>query len=113
MAAYKLMLSTDSFQTFTTTINGIQYRLTLRYFPRAQQWSIDCFNVADQRWVCQGQALALGVPILLEAGEEIVFIVSDNSSLAIDPALDTDMSGRITLWIADNDEETLRAFVPA
>jgi len=113
MALYELRVIDSTFQTFNTLINSINYRITIRYYPVIQQWTIDIYNLLETRWLCQGQCLALGTPLLWESAEDIVFFISDISSLGIDPGLATDMTSRIILWAADNDKETLRAFVPS
>ena len=113
MAMYRLRLVDSLFQTFTTTINNISYRITIKFYPTVQHWTIDVYTITEARQICQGQALSLGTPILWESAEDIVFFITDISSLGVDPGTSVDMSNRIILWAADNDEDTIRAFLPA
>lgn len=109
MAIYNLGTIDHVFQTFNTRLNGITYAISLRFLPNTQHWILDVSTPAGP--LCQGQPCVLGVPILQEAALDVVFFLQDASGESIDPILPNDFGGRITLWIADNDEELLRAFV--
>lgn len=112
MAYYRLQLVNSTLQTFNTVINNINYRFTVKFYPSTSHWTVDLYNVTEARWICQGQALSLGTPILWESAEPIVLFLTDVSSLGVDPSISSDMFNRIILWAADNDETTLRTFVP-
>jgi len=112
MATYRLRLVDSLFQTFNTTINNISYRITIKFFTTVKHWTLDVYNVTEARQICQGQALSLGTPLLWESAEDLVFFITDISSLAIDPGTSVDMANRIILWAADNDDDIIRTFLP-
>lgn len=113
MAVYRLATINHGYQTFNTSVNDTSLRITLRFMPSVSMWLLSVFNITEAEWLCQGQPVALGTPLLSDAGHDFVFFIEDNSSLNIDPIEAEDFASRITLWVADNDQEILRAFLPA
>lgn len=113
MAMYKLGVVDLVFQTFTTKFNSDDMLITIRYLPAVSQWIVSVKNLSTSETLCDGTALVLGVPCLQESAYGFVLFIEDSSGYDVDPCLAEDFGTRLTLWMADDDEELLRAFLPA
>ena len=60
---------------------------------------MDVYEPVTQRQICQGQALACGVPILLRSVQPYFFYMEDESGTDLDVMTASDLGTRCFLYI--------------
>lgn len=89
------------YQEQTFDFNGRKIRLTLRFNSIGEFWAMDVYEPVTQRQICQGQALACGVPILLRSTQPYFFYLEDESGAELDPFGIDDLGTRCFLYIGE------------
>lgn len=112
MAFYRIPIGSGMVQKATVRVNNVNYLIDLHYNGRASMWFVSVQETATQRWLCINMPLVLGLPLLLQSAEAIFIFPVDNSGAGLDPVLAGDFAGRVDLYIADNDNESIQAFFP-
>lgn len=99
----QIPLTSSPYQEQTFEFNGVKIRLTLRFNSVGNFWAIDIFEPVNQRQICQGQALACGVPILMRSPQPYFFYLDDESGAALDPINLDDLGTRCFLYIGEKE----------
>lgn len=87
------------YQEQTFDFNGRKIRLTLRFNSIGEFWAMDVYEPVAQKQICQGQALACGVPILLRSTQPYFFYLEDESGADLDVMAASDLGIRCLLYI--------------
>lgn len=86
------------YQEQTFDIGEKRLRLTLRYNSIGDQWSMDVYDVDEDRFDAQGLAIVLGVPMMWRRPVDYFFMAHDLSAAGLDPMGGQDMGNRIELF---------------
>jgi hypothetical protein len=100
-------LSSDSSQVVTTTLNGVEYALAVKWGDVAGKWTLDITRVSDQAVLATGLSLVLGVNIFANRGlDAIGMMMVVDTSRRDDEATDADgdLGGRVKLYFMDPEE---------
>lgn len=95
----RIPVTQSPYQEQTFEFNGRKIRLTLRFNSVGSFWVMDVYEPVTQRQICQGQALACGVPILLRSVQPYFFYMEDESSADLDVMTSNDLGTRCFLYI--------------
>ena len=94
-------------QEMTIQYEATQLLLNVRYNTVGDHWELDVYDQTQDRQICQGLALAVGVPMLWRAAVPYVFWLVDSSGVGLDPTGGEDLGSRCLLYIGDKaDVET-------
>lgn len=95
-------ITDDAFQRHIITFDEAPVTLLLRYYQRAQFWTISTEYKDIQ---CNGLKLSTGTLHMRSKNMPFDFIVTDNSSNGLDPFAPDDFSnGRCTLLMLERDD---------
>lgn len=95
----QIPLTQSPYQEQTFDFLGRKIRLTLRFNSVGNFWAMDVFEPVNQRQICQGQALACGVPLLMRSLQPYFFYLEDESGAELDPMNIEDLGTRCFLYI--------------
>ena len=107
-----ILIPVDShpYQEQSFDIGDVRLRLTLRYNAIGDQWSMDVFDVNEDRYDAQGLAIVLGVPMMWRRPVDYFFMAHDRSAAGVNPIGGQDMGTRIELYCglkSEVDDETV------
>ncbi|AOF54428.1 hypothetical protein BKG91_09360 [Rodentibacter caecimuris] len=97
----QIPLTSSPYQEQTIEFNGVKIRITLRFNSVGNFWAMDVYEPVNQRQICQGQALACGVPILSRSIQPYYFYLEDESGAQLDPESVSDLGTRCFLYIGE------------
>lgn len=97
----QIPLNNAPYQEQTFDFNGTKIRLTLRFNSIGSFWAMDVFEVINQKSICNGQALACGVPLLIRGTQPYFFFLEDESGAELDPVSREDLGSRCFLYIGE------------
>lgn len=97
----QIHLTQSPYQEQTFDFNGIEIRLTLRFNSVGNFWAMDVFEPNAQRKICQGYALACGIPMLMRSTQPYFFYLEDESSAELDLISMEDLGTRCFLYIGE------------
>lgn len=90
-------------QSFELSPN-YRIQITFRFNSIATDWMIDVFDYHLQRFVAQGVALVVGVPLLWRHPIDYCFLLNDLSGLDIDPFSVNDLANRFEFYVLMKNE---------
>lgn len=96
---YQIPVNSAPYQEQTFHFDKHILRLTLRFNSVGQFWAMDVFDVAQQRFICQGTSLAVDIPLLWRGNQPYFFYVSDESGTGLDPMSPSDLGNRCLLFV--------------
>ncbi|MFQ1014806.1 phage baseplate plug family protein [Avibacterium paragallinarum] len=96
---YQLPITNAPYQEQVFDFNGVKIKLTLRYNSIGQCWVMDVSEPINQRTICEGMALAIGVPLLHRTSQPYQFWLMELSKTHLDPTTVEDLANRCQLFI--------------
>lgn len=103
----QLPVDSSPLQGMTVEIAGRSLQLTIRYNSIGDHWAVDVYDETDARWIAQGQALMVGVPILWRVQVDYFLLLVDESGVGLDPTGGNDLGSRCLLYIGEKSEVNL------
>lgn len=103
----EIPLTSDTSQVVTTTLNGVEYELAVKWGDIAGKWTLDITRVADQTVLATGLSLVLGVNIFANRGlDAIGSMMLVDTSRRDEEATDADgdLGERVKLYFMDPEE---------
>lgn len=101
---WRIPVDANPYQEQTFELDGVRLRLTLRYCPVPDVWTMDVYDELAQSWRAQGLALVVGVPLMMRRTAGYFFWVSDESGAGLDPVGGGDLGVRCLLYVGFNKE---------
>lgn len=104
---FEVPISSEPSQVLTTTLNGEEYELAIKWSDISRRWTLDITRTSDQVLLASGLSLFLGVNILANRGLEDVgaMMLVDTSRRDEEPTDEEgDLGGRVKLYFMTPDE---------